>query len=479
MLSGWRWQFVGPVVLATVCLVALCTFTAVSLLRQQATVHRAIRDDLKSRRTAVELEECLADVLALEQDRVETVAVLHRRAAGHLRSLAELADDEQEREEIGQLQATFDAYLRKWGAIPPPGHPGHEAGFREARKVLEGDVLRQCHEVEQSSHRRLDQTTNEHERVLQQLAWGLAGVAVLGGVAGLVLGFGVARGLSRSIRRLQVRVRDAAGKLDPNPPEIVLTGEGDLGGLHAQIEALSDRIESVVERLQQREREVLRAEQLAAVGQLAAGVGHEIRNPLTAIKMLVQTAIAEGSPEALAMDDLRVIEEEVRRIEHSLKTFLDFARPPKAERHRVDLLGVVRAVAGLIRGRAERQKVSVSLEAPERPVTLTADGGQLRQVLLNLCLNALDAMPSGGELNLRVRAPAGGPVTVEVADTGPGVLPAMMPRLFTPFASSKDTGLGLGLAISKRIVEEHGGHIAATNGHARGATFCVTLPQGK
>jgi signal transduction histidine kinase len=312
---------------------------------------------------------------------------------------------------------------------------------------------------------------------LQQLAWGMAGVAVLGGVAGLVLGFGVARGLSRSIRRLQVRVRDAAGKLDPNPPEIVLTGEGDFGGLHAQIEALSGRIESVVERLQQREREVLRAEQLAAVGQLAAGVGHEIRNPLTAIKMLVQTAIAEGTPEALAMDDLRVIEEEVRRIEHALKTFLDFARPPKAERHPVDLLEVTRAVAGLIRGRADRQKVAVSLDAPERPVMLTADAGQLRQVLLNLCLNALDAMPSGGELRLRVRAPEAGPVAVDVSDTGPGVSPAMMPRLFTPFASSKDTGLGLGLVISKRIVEDHGGAIAASSAAGRGATFSVTLPR--
>jgi signal transduction histidine kinase len=477
MLSGWRWQFVWPVVLATICLVGLCTFTAVSLLRQQATVHRAIRDDLKSRRAAVELEECLADVLALQQDRVETVAVLHDRARRHLATLTEVADEPGEHDEVVRLNAVFEAYLRKWNAIPPPGSPGHEAAFREARRLLEADVLQQCHEVEQTSHRRLDQTTLEHERVLQQLAWGMAGVAVLGGVAGLVLGFGVARGLSRSIHRLQVRVRDAAGKLAHTTlPDIVFVGEGGFEGLHEQIDRLTSRIEQVVRQLHEREREVLRAEQLAAVGQMAAGVGHEIRNPLTAIKMLVQTAIAEGSPEALAMDDLRVIEEEVRRIEGSLQTFLDFARPPKTERHPVDLLDVVRAVAGLIRGRAERQKVSVCLDVPGRPVTLTADAGQLRQVLLNLCLNALDAMPSGGELHLRVRAPAAGPVTIEVADTGPGVAPSMMPRLFVPFASTKDTGLGLGLPISKRIVEDHGGAITASNG--RGATFSVTLPQG-
>ncbi len=479
MLSGWRWKFVWPVVLATICLVGLCMFTAVSLLRQQATVHRAIRDDLQSRRAAVELEECLADVLALQQDRVEGVSVLHDRARKHLATLAETADEPVEQEQVSQLKTAFNDYLQKWDAMPPPGKVGHEPAFREARHLLETNVLQQCHEVEQSSHRRLDQTTQEHERVLQQLAWGMAGVAVLGGVAGLVLGFGVARGLSRSISRLQVRVRDAAGKLAHiTLPDIVLVGEGGFEGLHEQIDRLTSRIEQVVRQLHEREREVLRAEQLAAVGQMAAGVGHEIRNPLTAIKMLVQTALAEGTPGALALDDLRVIEEEVRRIESSLQTFLDFARPPKVDRHPVDLLGVVRAVAGLIRGRAERQRVAVRVEAPDTPVMLTADAAQLRQVLLNLCLNALDAMPAGGELCLRVQVPAGGPVSVEVTDTGPGVAPTMVPRLFVPFASTKDTGLGLGLPISKRIVEDHGGKITATTG-PRGATFCVALPQGK
>ena len=477
MLSGERWQFVWPVVLATACLVGLCTFVAVSLFHQQATVHGAMRGDLKSRRAAVELQECLNSVLLLEHDQVEAVSTLHTRAQGQLRTLADVADEPEEREEVARLTVAFEAYLKMWRAMPAPGRPGHDEAFHEARRVLETDVMRQCHDVAQSSHRRLDETTLEHEQVLQQLAWGMAGVAVLGGIAGLVLGFGVARGLSRSIRRLQVRVRDAAGKLDPHSPEIVLTGEGDFGGLHAEIDQLAGRIESVVQKLQQREREVLRAEQLAAVGQLAAGVGHEIRNPLTAIKMLVQAALAEGISNALTVEDLQIIEEEVRRIEQSLQTFLDFARPPKVERHPVDLLAVVRAVVGLIRGRAERQRVTVSVDAPTGPVILTADAAQLRQVLLNLCLNALDAMPVGGALNVRIRAHAAGPVAVEVADTGTGIVPAMMARLFTPFASSKDTGLGLGLVISKRIVEDHGGAIGAANRPAGGASFFVTLPR--
>jgi len=479
MLSGWRWQFVWPVVVATGCLVGLCTFVAVSLLHQQAAVHSALQGDLKVRRAAVELLECLNAILVLEKDQVKAVSALHTRAQNQLRILANSADEPREQEEIARLTASFEAYMRKWDALPSPATPGHDAAFRDARQVLESEVLNQCQEVTRASRLRLDQATFEHERVLRQLAWGMAGVAVLGGVAGVVLGFGVAQGLSRSIRRLQVRVRDAAGKLEPNPPEIVLTGEGDFGGLHAQIDELAARIESVVQKLQQREREVLRAEQLAAVGQLAAGVGHEIRNPLTAIKMLVQAALADGVADALTLDDLRVMDEEIRRIEQSLQTFLDFARPPKVARHPVDLIGVVRAVTGLIRGRADRQRVTVTADAPTAPVTLTADAGQLRQVFLNLCLNALDVMPTGGALRIRVRAHSSGPVAVEVTDSGPGIGPSIMPRLFTPFVSSKDTGLGLGLVISKRIVEEHGGTIDAANRPGGGASFFVTLPRNE
>ncbi|HEV3385904.1 MAG TPA: HAMP domain-containing sensor histidine kinase, partial [Gemmata sp.] len=153
----------------------------------------------------------------------------------------------------------------------------------------------------------------------------------------------------------------------------------------------------------------------------------------------------------------------------------DFARPPKAERRLLNLHDVIGSVLSLTRGRAEKQRVSVQVRAPSEPIPITADAGQLQQVLVNLLLNAFDAMPGGGSLNLVVRQ-VGGWIEIEVSDTGHGISVDLMPRLFQPFVSGKDTGLGLGLAISLRIAEDHGGTILVSNHSGEGATFTIRLP---
>jgi signal transduction histidine kinase len=282
----------------------------------------------------------------------------------------------------------------------------------------------------------------------------------------------VARGLSRSIQRIQVQVQGAAGMLGEDLPAVELVGGGTLAQLDRQVQALVGRVEGVVQALQQREREVRRAEQLAALGQLAAGMAHEIRNPMTSIQMLVQAAGDGG----LAADDLAVIAREVRRVERSLQTFLDYARPPKPAKAPTDPANVAREMLDLIRGRAARQQVAVRVVDSPSPVTVNADPDQLRQVLVNLALNALDAMPGGGELTIEVRAD-GPDATVRVSDTGPGIAADFRGRLFEPFASTKDTGLGLGLVICRRIVEDHGGTIAAEDRPGGGARFSVRLPR--
>jgi two-component system sensor histidine kinase HydH len=223
---------------------------------------------------------------------------------------------------------------------------------------------------------------------------------------------------------------------------------------------------------------VLRAEQLAAVGQVAAGVAHELRNPLTSVKMLVQAGLEGPEPAGLPREDLGIIEHEVRRMEACIQTFLDFARPPASERRRTDLLPVVRRALTLVEGRARRQGVALAADLPPGPVELCIDPEQIQQVLLNLLLNALDALPHGGEVRLEVRGPtpASQAVTVRVRDTGPGIAARIRARLFEPFLSGKETGLGLGLSICRRLIEAHGGTIRGDNAPEKGAVFEFTLP---
>ncbi len=230
---------------------------------------------------------------------------------------------------------------------------------------------------------------------------------------------------------------------------------------------------------QQQEQHLGRAEQMMAIGQVAAGVAHELRNPLTSIKGLVQVNLREAAAHGLPAEDLTVIEHEIRRMERTLQTFLDFARPPQPQRRRLNPAAVVDRVFALVAGRARKQGVSLRLTQPDATVWLDGDEDQLQQLLLNLILNALDAMPHGGAVEVELRRPHDGQIELQVRDTGPGIAAHILPKVFETFVSSKETGVGLGLPVSKRIAEDHGGSLSAYNLPEGGACFVLRLPAAK
>jgi two-component system sensor histidine kinase HydH len=301
-------------------------------------------------------------------------------------------------------------------------------------------------------------------------------LGVVGPLAGLVAGFNLARGLRKSIYRLSVQVRGMAQQLDRDLGSIDVIANGDLETLETQIQQVMAKLEQATQLMQQQQRELLRAEQLSQVGQLAAGVAHEIRNPLTGIKLLVDAALRPASRRALAEPDLRLISREVRRMEHSVQTLLDFARLPDPHPQPCEVGRLIDDAWELVKFRCDQQKVSVADRRPETALSAIVDPGQFKTVLVNLLLNALDAMPDGGELLTELSVPSEDTLQISVSDSGPGIAPSVASRLFVPFATTKANGTGLGLFLSRKIVEEHGGTLEAANREPRGACFTLRMP---
>lgn len=231
-------------------------------------------------------------------------------------------------------------------------------------------------------------------------------------------------------------------------------------------------------RLETEER-VRQAERLATAGRLAAGVAHEINNPLGAILLyanLLVEATPAGDPRRADMERIAVQAARAREI---VKGLLDFARQTPSEMARVDLNEVVLSVLGLLARQPRLQAVRVRTELSPLPLPVEADPGKLQQVFVNVVLNALDAMKDGGELTIRSGfSEKPGTCRVAVSDTGAGIAAEDLPRVFDPFFSTKEVGegIGLGLAISYGIVEQHRGGIDIQSVRGAGTTVRVLLP---
>jgi two-component system sensor histidine kinase HydH len=434
---------------------------AVYLNSEHVQTADVLDENIGSRRAAADLRETLTRLVTLHHGVGTDPAALQERAKGDLKEIKRLADKSEEKALAQRVSDSFDTYLALVQARP-----------EVAAQHLTNHTIPACERLRDFNAVEIEKSELEHRATLRLLTWGFVVVGVLGSGAGLLLGYGLARGLRRAVDSLLIRIQGASGMLGQD----VTTVEWERNGQQGPdgLEGLARRVEQVVGRLQQREREVRRAERLAEVGQLAAGMAHEIRNPLTSVQLLVQTARKDPIAGALTQDDLALIDDELARIEQSLRSFLDYARPTKLERVICDVTAVAEGALKLVRGRAQQQGIETRFPHPVEPLTLNADPAQLRQVLVNLLLNALDAMPTGGTLELTVGR-SGAEVTLAVNDSGPGIAGEIVPRLFEPFATNKQTGVGLGLVVSKRIVEDHGGTLHGFN-RPDGATFLVKLP---
>ncbi|WP_438482460.1 GAF domain-containing protein [Oleiharenicola lentus] len=226
--------------------------------------------------------------------------------------------------------------------------------------------------------------------------------------------------------------------------------------------------------------EVLRKnETLTTLGMLAAEIAHEIRNPLLVIKLLHGTLGVDFSAEDPRLRDLQVITEKIEQLEEIVSRVLSFGRTPNAMHSRWSLAEILDDTLVLLRAKLAQANVQLHFTPPTRPLLVDANKGQLQQVFLNLAINALQAMPHGGEITISLtdeKTTIGRSVHVDFTDTGGGIPEAIQPRIFESFLSGRADGTGLGLAIAKRIMKDHHGELTLANTGPRGTTMRVTLP---
>jgi signal transduction histidine kinase len=287
----------------------------------------------------------------------------------------------------------------------------------------------------------------------------------------------IIRTISRPVRRLTEAAVEVAG--GAYGAQVDLNSNDEMGLLAESFNEMSRKMAADIEHLRELNEHLIRAEKLAAAGTLAAGVAHEVNNPLASISSLIQILQARDVDEETRAQ-LRLVNTQIERITQVLRDMMEFARTRPPQRAPLDINVLVESSLRLASFDKGFQRLRVEKRLDGAAPHILADANQLQQVFLNILLNARDAMPSGGELLLSTRYDAeSAEMIVEVSDTGVGIAPEHVAHVFDPFFTTKPAGAGtgLGLAVSYRIVTAHGGRIEVGPHHGRGTRVRVRLPE--
>ena len=294
-------------------------------------------------------------------------------------------------------------------------------------------------------------------------------------LVGTILTAGVASRFTRPIRRLDAGIRRLSeGDLDVR---VEVRGKDEITRLSQAFNDMTGKLREGRER----SREMMRREKLSALGGLAAGVAHDVRNPLHSIGLTLQDLSETSRPtdpaRAVEFDRaLDMIRGEIRRLDQLVGNFLRFAKSERRETDAVDVADLLRETARLIKKEAEWRRIDVELDINEAVPRIVADGETLRASILNLVLNSFEAMPDGGTLSLALSV-EGDAVVVRVGDTGCGIAEEDRERVFEFAYTTRESGTGLGLAmVHQCIVEEHGGRVSLDSAPGRGTRVRLALP---
>ena len=391
-----------------------------------------------------------------------------------LNDALQLAETEREKKALFQIKDQYSRYI----AVKDRVIGFYQEGRREAGTVLHRQarelfftVLELCEKYKDIHTERIVQAKSDSRDQAAQLRIIAATAVSISFMLGVLLAFVLGYQILSPVRRL---IAEAGRK-------------GDTDAAGDEVKALSFSVRGLIQDVDQTQSELeksrgslLQAEKMAMVGKLAAGMAHSIRNPFTSMKMRLFSLNRSLKLTDTQKEDFDVISEEIRRIDTIVQNFLEFSRPPKLTIQSISPSIVVDQTLQLLKYRLKSYDVSVKIEREQTLPEIAADPLQLKEVFVNLVVNACEAMERGGSIVIREQemiTPSDGRIAVlRVSDNGPGIPESIRDKVLLPFFTTKEEGTGLGLSIAVRIIAEHHGRIDIESNQGGGSTFIISLP---
>ena len=509
------WKYVLPPVLFVAILwVSMSTVTTLYMNWVEYSYDHVIQENLASIQHADGIQDCLKRfaIILPADDRPETSntnatrmlpfwRLIDQELDSHRLALQQTAHSQAELDQMKLCSQLIDV-LRKEGnqlfapdLVTPPtqleqtqaqstavapsksqDNPNTFSAIRQRLTELANQIDSSMVRIKQINRELADASASSRGK------WGkwvrfIRGVFLIAGpLLGIYFGWQLARRLQKSVTKIAVTMKQVDNQTQELGEVTIQPLTGELGSMQHQAEAIVQRLRQVHEDLDRTKREAIRSERLSSVGRLAASVAHELRNPLTSVKLLLQNALRRGQTELLNQDKLELILDEVSRMESTIEGLLDFSRvrPLQSETHEVH--EIIQRAFNLVSGQIEQTGIEILFEKPHAAVLIHVDKELVHQVFVNLFLNAIDSMPQGGTLKVVVALKDAERVSISFLDTGPGIANEILECLFEPFATTKERGTGLGLAISRQIIDQHSGLLTAENALGGGALFTILLP---
>jgi signal transduction histidine kinase len=384
------------------------------------------------------------------------------------------AGSEEEANILKRIKAQYARYIEiKDRVIGYYQEGNREKGVLLHRQVrdLFFSLLELCDNFKDVHKQKIKQTKLASQVEAAKLRAVAATAVLIGILLAVLLAFVLGHQILSPVRRLT-----AEADRTVNPEK----DENEVTALSRSVRGLLQNVDRTQSELQKSRESLLQVEKMALVGKLAAGMAHSIRNPFTSVKMRLFSLSRSLEFTDTQKEDFDVIAEEIRRIDTIVQNFLEFSRPPKLIMHSISPSVVVDQTIQLLEHRLKSYDVSVKIERTQPLPEIDADPEQLKEVLVNLVVNACEAMERGGLIVIQedevTNSSNGRTAVIRVRDNGPGIADSIRDKVLQPFFTTKEEGTGLGLSIAARIVEEHGGLITIESNQDGGATFIISLP---